>query len=820
MLIRRTKEADFLMDSYKKLLEDKKLQLRFISGEAGTGKTTLANMFLDEALEREPQTIVVTAYCSLRSEYSIPYQPFKELLKQLLTDVECDEGKQRTQRPHSEKIKDALMFSTKMFSEYAPDLLASFLPGVSALAALGKMITSNVKEKEVVRIDESKIVEQYIEAIRNISKKYRIVMVIDDLQWMDSSSVHLLYQLIKGLKNSQVLFLGMYRSTDIDVKDSGEKHLLSPLITEVKIDFGDVFIMLDRLAENERQSFTNSILDRDSNMYDDHFRRNMFERTNGNPLFICELLALLKEEGVIHKNQEGIWVNHANLQWKSYPVRIEGIIQERIGKLEEEMVQILSHASVQGYRFIAQVLSRTMGSTDKEILITLSKKLQKEHHLITETSCTRAGKGMVSSFNFSNYIFQQYLYEELSMTERMMLHNDIAEILEDLYKDKIEEVSVDLARHYEVAGDHEKAIKYMHMAAGSMMKVSAFQNASVLLSKALEMIPSLENSDNVNQIRLDIEVKRCICNRYLLGWGNSELALMYQKLKRLSEEWNDYRYFDTISFGIWTVHLTRLELEKCLDMANHNLDMAQQLNNTGMIKSSLVALVNTLFWMGKSQEAQNRLDEYQQLENQGSETHTEDDQNRILTLMFSYLVAQLSNNRDELARLKSQLKGVVKESKNQVTICMALQALAWNACVSDEPDEMAEFAPAFLDVASRLKMVFYEGMANIFNGYYQATIDYDKGIANIKKGYKMIQDHNQCEVVVTHSLYGLLLSRCYLKNNEYDSFQTFVNMVITTAEARGELVYINLLYQLKNHVVEESSPLGHVGKGVSSLPAH
>lgn len=167
MLIRRTKEADFLMDSYKKLREDKKLQLRFISGEAGTGKTTLANMFLDEALEREPQTIVVTGYCSLRSEYSIPYQPFKELLKQLLKDVECDEEKQRTQRPHSEKIKDALMFSTKMFSEYAPDLLASFLPGVSALAALGKMITSNVKEKEVVSIDESKIVEQYIEAIRN-----------------------------------------------------------------------------------------------------------------------------------------------------------------------------------------------------------------------------------------------------------------------------------------------------------------------------------------------------------------------------------------------------------------------------------------------------------------------------------------------------------------------------------------------------------------------------------------------------------------------------------------------------------------------------
>jgi hypothetical protein len=76
-------------------------------------------------------------------------------------------------------------------------------------------------------------------------------------------------------------------------------------------------------------------------------------------------------------------------------------------------------------------------------------------------------------------------------------------------------------------------------------------------------------------LRLDIEVNLCICNRYLFGWGNPQLAVMYQNVKMLSEELKDFRHFDTISFGIWTVHLTRLELENCLEMAHQNLNAAR-----------------------------------------------------------------------------------------------------------------------------------------------------------------------------------------------------------------------------------------------------
>jgi hypothetical protein len=228
-----------------------------------------------------------------------------------------------------------------------------------------------------------------------------------------------------------------------------------------------------------------------------------------------------------------------------------------------------------------------------------------------------------------------------------------------------------------------------------------------------------------------------------------------------------------------------------------------------MEKSSLIALANTLFWMGRLEDAQNSLNEYQQLEKQHTEDDNEDDQNRLFSMMFSYLIAHVNNDLNALSCLKTRLKEIIKESKNQVTICLALQGLAWKACISDENEDMAEFAPAFLEVASRSNLIFYEGMANIFNGYYISNNDCEKGIESIKNGYKMIQDHNQCEVVVTHSIYGLLLSRCYLKIHDYVQFQTFIDIVITNAEERGERLYLDMLYKLKSEFLEESGQAGH-----------
>ena len=217
--------------------------------------------------------MIASSFCSIPSEYNIPYQPFKEILKQLIEDIQEDSANKRWSK---ENLKELLSFSTSMLLTHAPDLIGSLIPGGSILSGISQSIIekTNILERlkaqktgEDVSIDESKIIEQFVNYMRAISEKYTIVLFIDDLQWIDKPSVELLYQLIVSLRRSSLMIVGCYRSEDIDGYTGEGRHPMQKLINEIKIAFGNVFIQLDNLSEADRKDFMNQILDRDKNQY-------------------------------------------------------------------------------------------------------------------------------------------------------------------------------------------------------------------------------------------------------------------------------------------------------------------------------------------------------------------------------------------------------------------------------------------------------------------------------------------------------------------------------------------------------------------------
>ncbi len=277
--IRRNKEIALLENSLKKVSSQKELQVQFITGEAGTGKSVLIQTFLNDIKETE-RIVIASSFCSIPSEYNIPYQPFKEILKQLIEDIQEDSANKRWSK---ENLKELLSFSTSMLLTHAPDLIGSLIPGGSILSGISQSIIekTNILERlkaqktgEDVSIDESKIIEQFVNYMRAISEKYTIVLFIDDLQWIDKPSVELLYQLIVSLRRSSLMIVGCYRSEDIDGYTGEGRHPMQKLINEIKIAFGNVFIQLDNLSEADRKDFMNQILDRDKNQYTASFRKN------------------------------------------------------------------------------------------------------------------------------------------------------------------------------------------------------------------------------------------------------------------------------------------------------------------------------------------------------------------------------------------------------------------------------------------------------------------------------------------------------------------------------------------------------------------
>ena len=128
----------------------------------------------------------------------------------------------------------------------------------------------------------------------------------------------------------------------------------------------------------------------------------------------------------------------------------------RVDRLDNISQAMLRVACVEGELFSAEVVARVLGMEDRLVLHSLAQ-LGNRHRLIRERGEIEAGKGYLSSYQFSHTLFQQYLYRQLAPGERRRLHIQVAETRAMLYSDDLDQVIVELARHFVAAGDWNKA---------------------------------------------------------------------------------------------------------------------------------------------------------------------------------------------------------------------------------------------------------------------------------------------------------------------------------------------------------------------------
>ncbi|MBP0031480.1 AAA family ATPase [Roseofilum sp. Guam] len=152
-------------------------------------------------------------------------------------------------------------------------------------------------EKSHADIEQSQIFLKYTALLRNLAEQCPSVIILEDLQWVDNSSNTLFFYLVRELKNSRVLFVGLYRPSDVAAGRNGERHPLEQILNEIKRLYGDIWIDLDRTTEEHGQAFVNALIDSEPNKLSPSFRKVLFDRTRGHALFTTELLHAMQERG-------------------------------------------------------------------------------------------------------------------------------------------------------------------------------------------------------------------------------------------------------------------------------------------------------------------------------------------------------------------------------------------------------------------------------------------------------------------------------------------------------------------------------------------
>lgn len=527
-----------------------------VQGEAGQGKTALVQEFARRAQAQYPDLLVAVGDCSAQTGAGEPYLPFREAIGLLTGDFETKLAQGRITVENVSRLKKLLAYAGLVLIEVAPDLIDVLVPGGKLISKAGLKVSSKVGKAVVGQttaqsrlkgittsknalleagkapLDQERIFEQCASFLVKLAAKQPLMLALDDLQWADASSLSLLYHLARRIEGSPILVIGAYRPEEVSAGRAGERHPLEKVEAELSRLLGEVAIELDGMESAQGRWLVDAYIDSEPNRLGDSFRAALARHTGGHPLFVVELLRDLQARGHLVKDGDGYWIEKAAINWDLLPARVEGVLRDRIGRLDREQRETLTVASVAGMRFIAELVAELRRVDARAMVHLLSDELGRRHRLVEAEGIERIDAQRLSFYQFQHYLYQNYVYQQLDEVERSYLHEDVAVALEALYAGHLDQVAVPLAWHFDQAGRPDRAVPYLRQAGALAAASHAHSEALQHFCRALELTPAAD---------LPARAALLLDREALLNWmgDRARQALDLQALAELAQRMGD-----------------------------------------------------------------------------------------------------------------------------------------------------------------------------------------------------------------------------------------------------------------------------------------
>jgi len=329
--------------------------------------------------------------------------------------------------------------------------------------------------------EQDRMFDSVLGSILAISRVRPVILVIDDMQWMDDSSLDLFHYISRNVRNARVLMVGAYRPEEgLDPETERPLRLMETLgrMSREKLYLS---IVLRRLKEAETSRMVASIFPH--NDFSPSFMRRIYKDTEGNPFFVEEILDSLIMDGALKAERDGVWHVQEEMV-HALPSTIKDVVLRRMDRIDETYRKVLETAAVMGVEFNIDVLRAVLEADEEELLITLDELAGKR--ILKEVP---GGE----QYSFDHGVIREVLYENMGRNLRRMIHRRVAEVLERLYSDELDSVVYDLARHYGMTKDHEKALFYLIRAARRAMGLFALKEAREYFGEAIEQLPEVKD---------------------------------------------------------------------------------------------------------------------------------------------------------------------------------------------------------------------------------------------------------------------------------------------------------------------------------------
>lgn len=420
-------------------------QLLVLSGEAGIGKTRLAEELLVEVSWQGIATASARCYAA---EGELAYTPVAAWLR-------------------AEALHRSLVVLAGVWLTEVARLMPELLVERPALPPPG-LLTEGWQR------------QRWFEALaRAILAGHRpVLLLLDDMQWCDQETLTFLHYLLRFDPQERLLIVGTLRSEELVAS-----HSLESLLVALRRDHQVTEIALKPFDAAETAMLAGYVTGRNLSQA---LAANLYQATEGNPLFVVESLRMGvgEQEGLEHQPSD----QSIALPSVVLPSTVQAVIAARFEQLSSTARELASIAAVIGRAFSFDVLKRASGSEEDVLVQGLDELWQRR--IIREQG--------TESYDFSHDKLREGAYAGLSRARRRLLHRRVAEALEAVYADDadaLNTVSGQIAVHYEHGGVVERAIRYYRQAAEAARQVYANAEAIASYKRALALLEATPRSE-------------------------------------------------------------------------------------------------------------------------------------------------------------------------------------------------------------------------------------------------------------------------------------------------------------------------------------
>ncbi len=757
-------------------------RIGFVAGEAGIGKSALVEALL-AGLAADGGVLIARGQCVEQYGAGEAYLPILEALGRL--------GRER--RAAVKTVLEAC----------APSWLAH-LPAVAG----------DAPPRAAPRVTPERMLRELADALEALAGPETLVLVLEDLHWSDTATLEALAYVARRADPARLLVIASYRP----IEALAPAHPARSAIGELRQRAPCEELRLDYLQVEDVERY---VLDRCG--ADAPWRELaalLHRRTAGHPLLLAAIVTDLLRAG---RGSAGAGAPSAaaldlDALARSVPTSVRQFIEHRFTELAAGDQAILAAASVAGEAFSVAAVAAAAGEAEERVDARCAAWARHGPFLTAEGTARWPDGTIAARYRFRHALFQEVIYAGVPAGRRAALHRAIGTRLEQGHGSRADQLSAELAVHFEQGGMPRAAVPHREHAARVALGRSAYVEARRHLVRGLELAGELPEGRERLARELELSLLLGKVLESTTGWATGEVERIYARARELAAHLDDPVRLAHALWGLFVVAFVRADIRGSWTLAEELLGRAMARGDRALELLAHMELAGVAFMLGRPAVASRHFADAARLE--GPHAHDE------LVARFGMDAGLFSRaweahflwhaGRPDQARARSdEALAAASARAHPFTLAIVLAYAAMLAQFRREVDRVRSLAEATAAHCRAHGFPYYLAWAELLRGWSRAMQGAaPEGIAEIRRGIEVLS----ATAGVRLPYYRALLAEACTAGGLIEEGLAAVSGALADVERTDERWWEAELHRLRGELLRAAAPR-HAGEADACFTA-